>query len=73
MTMTGCDPQLNLAGAYIPAWLVSLLGGLFAFWLCHLVFLRLDFLPYLKPLLLVYIALINLFTCLIWFFFFAAR
>jgi len=73
MTMTGCDPQLNLAGAYIPAWLVSLVGGLLAFWLCHLVFLRFNIVPFLKPLPLVYTALVSFFTCLTWLIFFASR
>jgi hypothetical protein len=73
LTMTGCDPQLNLAGAYFPAWLISAIGGLFFFWLIHLILLRAGLIPYLKPIFLVYIAIVVMLTCGIWLLFFAAR
>jgi len=73
LTMTGCDPQLNLAGAYIPGWLGCLLGGLVGFWICHVIFLKLGLVPFLKPLVLVYGALISGLTCLLWLLFFASR
>ena len=72
VTMTGCDPQLNIAGAYFPAWLACTLGGLFLFWLLHLVFLKAGLLPYLFPLPLVYGALIASLSCVLWLLFFAA-
>jgi len=71
MTMTGCDPQINIAGAYFPAWLACTLGGLMLFWLLHLVFLKTGLLPYLVPLPLVYGALIASFACILWLLFFA--
>ena len=73
MMMTGCDPQLNLAGAYIPGWLACLLGGLVGFWLIHVILLKTGLLPFIRPLGLVYAALIAGLTCLLWFLFFASR
>lgn len=71
--MTGCDPQLNLAGAYIPAWLVSIVGGLFGLWIIHLIFRKTGLLPFIKPLALVYAATIAFISCLVWLLFFATR
>ncbi|MEI6375801.1 MAG: YtcA family lipoprotein [Chthoniobacterales bacterium] len=73
LTMTGCDPQLNIAGAYFPAWLACTLGGLLLFWGLHLVFLKWGLLPYLVPLPLVYAALITSLTCILWLLFFAVQ
>jgi len=73
LTMTGCDPQLNIAGAYFPAWLLSMIGGLLAFWVIHLVFLRTGIIPFLIPIPLVYAALLASMICGIWLLFFAAR
>ena len=71
LTMTGCDPQINIAGAYFPAWLACALGGLSLFWGVHLLFLKAGLLPYLVPLPLVYGALITILTCILWLLFFA--
>jgi hypothetical protein len=73
LTMTGCDPQINIAGAYFPAWLACILGGLILFWLLHLVFLKAGLLPHLIPLPLVYAALITSLTCILWLLFFAVK
>lgn len=73
LTMTGCDPQLNIAGAYFPAWLISMIGGLVAFWVIHLVFLRAGIIPFLVPIPLVYAALLTSLVCGAWLLFFAAR
>jgi hypothetical protein len=73
LTMTGCDPQLNIAGAYFPAWLLCMIGGLLAFWVLHLVFLRTGIIPFLVPIPLVYAALIMALICGLWLLFFAAR
>ncbi|MFZ0436163.1 MAG: YtcA family lipoprotein [Chthoniobacterales bacterium] len=73
LTMTGCDPQINIAGAYFPAWLACTLGGLILFWVLHLVFLKAGLLPYLIPLPLVYGALITSLTCILWLLFFAVK
>ncbi len=73
VTMTGCDPQINVAGAYFPAWLACTLGGLTLFWVLHLVFLKTGLLPHLFPLPFVYAALIILLTCILWLIFFADK
>lgn len=71
--MTGCDPQLNIAGAYFPAWLLCMIGGLLGFWVIHLVFLRTGIIPFLFPIPLVYAALLVASICGLWLLFFAAR
>jgi uncharacterized membrane protein len=73
LVMTGCDPQLNLAGAYIPGWLACIVGGLFGFWVIHMILLRAGLVPYIKPLALVYGALIACLSCIFWLIFFASR
>ena len=72
-TMTGCDPQINIAGAYFPAWLLSGLIGLAAFWIFHLIFLRTNMVPFFVPIPLFYAALYIALTCGCWLLFFAAR
>ena len=73
LTMTGCDPQLNIAGAYFPAWLLCMIGGLLAFWVIHLVFLRTGIIPFLIPIPLVYAAVLTSLICGIWLLFFSTR
>ena len=73
LTMTGCDPQLNIAGAYFPAWLLCMIGGLLSFWVLHLVFLRTGIIPFLIPIPLVYAALLSSLICVIWLIFFSTR
>ena len=73
LTMTGCDPQLNIAGAYFPAWLLCMIGGLLSFWVIHLIFLRTGIIPFLVPITLVYAALLISLICGIWLIFFSAR
>jgi len=72
LTMTGCDPQINIAGAYFPAWLLSGLIGLAAFWVLHLIFLRTQMVPFFVPIPLFYAALYIALTCGAWLLFFAA-
>ncbi|KAB2640312.1 MAG: DUF1656 domain-containing protein [Verrucomicrobia bacterium] len=73
LTMTGCDPQINIAGAYFPAWLLSGLVALAAFWILHLIFLRTKMIPFFVPIPLFYAALYIALTCGCWLLFFAAR
>ncbi len=72
-TMTGCDPQINVAGAYFPAWLLSGLIGLAAFWVLHLIFLRTMMVPFFVPIPLFYAALYIALTSGTWLLFFASR
>ena len=73
LALSGCDPQINVAGAYFPAWLLSGLIGLFVFWLLHLVFLRTQMVPFFVPIPLFYAALYIALTCGVWLLLFAAR
>jgi len=73
LTMSGCDPQINIAGAYFPAWLFSGLVGLVTFWIFHLVFLRTNMVPFFVPIPLFYAALYIMLTCGVWLLFFATR
>ena len=50
-----------------------MIGGLLAFWVIHLVFLRTGIIPFLIPIPLVYLALISSMICGLWLLFFAAR
>ena len=72
LAMTGCDPQINIAGAYFPAWLLSGLIGLAAFWVLHLIFLRTQMVPFFVPIPLFYAALYIALTCGAWLLLFAA-
>ncbi len=73
LAMSGCDPQINIAGAYFPAWLCSGLLGLVVFWLLHLIFLRTKMIPFFVPIPFFYMALYVMLTCGFWLLFFAAR
>ena len=73
IAVTGCDPQINVAGAYFPAWLLSGLIGLFVFWLLHLVFIKTQMVPFFVPIPLFYAALYTALTCGVWLLLFAAR
>ena len=66
----GCDPALNIWGAYFPAWVACLFGGVIATAILRSVFARLRLEPHLGPLLLVYPALLALSTLLLWIAFF---
>jgi hypothetical protein len=73
LAMSGCDPQINVAGAYFPAWLCSGIIGLVAFWILHLIFLRTQMIPFFVPIALFYMALYIVLTSGAWLLFFAAR
>lgn len=66
----GCDPALNVWGAYFPAWVACLFGGVVATALLRSVFARLRLEPHLGPLLLIYPALLALTALLLWIAFF---
>ena len=66
----GCDPALNVWGAYFPAWVVCLFGGVVVTAVLRSAFSRLRLEPHLGPLLLIYPALLVLATLLFWIAFF---
>jgi hypothetical protein len=69
--MTGCDPQFNISGAYFPAWLACILGGVAGTWLLHFLLLRRGVARYLWPAPLIYFALAVAISCALWLLFFA--
>ena len=66
----GCDPALNVWGAYFPAWVACLFGGVVVTAVLRSAFARLRLEPHLGPLLLIYPALLLLTTLLLWIVFF---
>lgn len=70
ISIAGCDPVINVAGANFPAWLLCLLAGalLAAILRPLLIFARLD--RYLGPAPIIYTSLAVLFALIVWIIFF---
>ncbi len=70
MTLPGCDPVVNIAGADFPAWLLCLIAGAVVTAVIRpgLVKLRLE--PYIGPPLLIYVSLAVLLACVTYLIFF---
>ena len=70
LTLGGCDPIINIAGANFPAWLFcAIVGGIVAI-AFRPVFVTLGIEPYLWPLPAVYIAHAVLAACMVYLIFF---
>ena len=69
---SGCrgTPLFNLLGSFFPAWMVCLLAGLILTLLVRWLFRRIDLERDIHPMVVVYPALVTLFTCTIWLLFF---
>ena len=67
----GCDPLVNIEGAFFPAWLVSGVSGLLAMVITWNVFRRIGVDQYLLVRPLTYITLLVMYTCLVWLIFYA--
>ena len=63
MTVAGCDPVINIAGADFPSWLVCSIAGAFATAVLRPIFLKLRLEPYMGPPLLIYLSLTVLLAC----------
>ena len=61
-----CDPVLNLWGAYWPAWVACLVGGVVLTIVCHYLFMLARLGPHVRPRVIVYQALLLLWTCGLW-------
>ena len=70
LTMAGCDPVVNIAGANFPAWLLCAIVGAILAAIFRPVFAATRVEPYLGPLLLIYPCLAILLACLIYLIFF---
>ena len=68
--VTGCDPILNIDGAFFPAWMLCLIIGIVFTFGAHFAFVRLDIDEYVGPPVLIYPSLVLLFTLATWLFFF---
>jgi hypothetical protein len=51
---SGCDPLIDVAGAFFPAWILCILVAIVVTVLLRFVFARLRIEPHLGPLILVY-------------------
>lgn len=69
-TLAGCDPILDIDGAFFPAWLVCLILGLTGTALLRLVFVRRGLEDHLKPLPIVYASLAIFLTVSLWLLFY---
>lgn len=68
MALCGCsrDPNVEIAGSFFPAWMLSILAGLVATLVAKRIFLATRIDPHLTPQLVVYGALMLSFTLLTW-------
>lgn len=69
--LTACDPIWSVSGAFFPAWLLCMVGGLVAAILIRAVIARIGLEPHVGPRLLVYLMLYLASTCTLWLVFFA--
>ena len=69
--LAGCDPIFSISGAFFPAWLLCMVGGLIAAVLIREVIARVGIEPHIGPRLLMYSALYLACTCTLWLLFFA--
>lgn len=71
LLMGGCDPLINIEGAFFPAWLVSGVSGLLGMVITWNVFRRVGVDQYLLARPFTYITLLVMYTCLVWLIFYA--
>ena len=67
------DPLVNVAGAYLPAWLVCVAVGGLATWVLHLLADRSAWRDVLRPTALMVPVVFTALTCGTWLAFFASR
>ena len=70
LTVAGCDPVVNIAGANFPAWLLCAIVGAILTAMLRPAFASTGVEPYLGPLILIYPCLAILLACLIYLIFF---
>jgi len=64
--MAGCDPLINIEGAYFPSWLVSGITGVIGTVVLHAIFLKMGIDEHLWPRPLVYFATFVMVTFTTW-------
>jgi YtcA family len=70
LTLTACDPVVNIAGANFPAWLLCAIVGSVLALAFRPVFSATGIEPYVGPVVLIYPCLAVLLACLIYLIFF---
>jgi hypothetical protein len=70
LTVAGCDPVVNIAGANFPAWLLCAIVGAILTAMLRPAFAATRVEPHLGPLILIYPCLAILLACLIYLCFF---
>lgn len=50
--MAGCDPIIDISGAYFPAWFACMVGGVALVWGAHRLLAKLGVMPWVGPKLL---------------------
>ncbi|MDX2169542.1 MAG: YtcA family lipoprotein [Deltaproteobacteria bacterium] len=70
LALSGCDPVFDIEGAFFPAWMLCLLGGVIGAALLRPAFARSGLEPHLGPLPLVYSCLALLISFAAWLLFF---
>ena len=70
LTVAGCDPVVNIAGANFPAWLLCAITGAILAAMLRPAFAISRVEPYLGPLLLIYPCLAIVLACLVYLIFF---
>jgi threonine/homoserine efflux transporter RhtA len=68
LALGGCRsaPLFNLMGSFFPAWMLCLVAGILLTLVARWFFQRIDFERDLRPLVLIYPALVAFFTCTLW-------
>ena len=68
MPLAGCrgTPLFNVLGSFFPAWMLCLITGVVLTLVTRWLFQRTDFERHIRPLVIVYPALVLLFTCTMW-------
>lgn len=67
------DPLINVAGAYVPAWLACMLAGILGTWFLEILIHRFECSSILQPPVLMIPAIFSAITLWTWLFLFAAR
>jgi hypothetical protein len=70
IALAGCDPVMDIEGAFFPSWMVSLLVGVLLTVALRLAFARIGLEPYIGPPPLIYTCLALLLTMATWVMFF---
>ena len=66
----GCDPVLDVDGAFFPAWMLCMILGIALTFAFYPLFVRMGIEPYIGPPVLIYPSLALFLTLLIWLIFF---